>query len=122
MTAKILIIDDNEPVAKYLSDLLMSHGFHTTIFTNSKEALDYCKANLHQYKLVISDICMPDMNGDELAKEILSLDSQIPIILCSGYVDHVSKQQLFNIGIKEFMDKPINSGKLLTIIGDLNLC
>lgn len=122
MTAKILIVDDNEPVAEYISDLLISHGFHTTIFTSSKHALDYCKANLQKYRLVISDICMPDMNGDQLAREILSLDSDMPIILCSGYVDHISKEQLLDIGIKEFMDKPIDSAKLLTIIGDLNLC
>jgi len=122
MTAKILIVDDNESVAKYFSDFLISNGFNTTVFNSSKAALSYCKTNLHQYKLVISDICMPDITGDQLAKEILSLDSNMPIILCSGYMEHVSKEQLLNIGIKSFMDKPINSSKLLTIIGELNLC
>lgn len=122
MTAKILIVDDNESVAEYFSDLLISNGFHTTVFTNSKKALDYCKTNLHQYKLVISDICMPGLTGDQLAKEILNIDSNMPIILCSGYMEHTSKEQLLNMGIKDFMDKPINSSKLLTIIDELNLC
>jgi len=111
MTSKILIVDDNESVAEYFSDFLISNGFETTVFNSSKAALNYCKENLHQYKLVISDICMPDITGDQLAKEILSLDSNMPIILCSGYMEHVSKEQLLNIGIKSFMDKPINSSK-----------
>lgn len=122
MTAKILIVDDNESVAEYFSDLLISNGFHTTVFTNSKCALEHCKTNLHLYNLVISDICMPGMKGDQLAREILNLDSNMPVILCSGYVDHISKEQLLNIGIKEFIDKPVNSENLLTIIDDLNLC
>ena len=122
MTAKILIIDDNESVAGYFSDLLTSNDFHTTVFNNSKKALDYCKTNLHQYKLVISDVCMPEINGDQLAKEILNLNPAMPIILCSGYVEHISKEELLNIGIYSFMDKPINSSELLAIIGELNLC
>jgi len=122
MTAKILIIDDDESVAEYFSDFLISYGFQTTVFNSSQKALDYCKTNLHKYKLVISDVCMPEISGDQLAREILNLNSEIPIILCSGYVEHISKEQLLNIGIKSFMDKPINSSELLTIIGELNLC
>jgi len=122
MTAKILIVDDNESIAEYFSDLLISNGFDTTVFNSSKDALHYCKTNLHQYKLVISDICMPDINGDQLAKEILDLDSDMPIILCSGYMEHISREQLLDLGIKNFMEKPINSAKLLTIIDELDLC
>ena len=122
MTAKILIVDDNESVAEYFSDLLISNGFATTVFNSSNDALNYCKTNLHDYKLVISDICMPNMTGDQLAKEILNLDSDMPIILCSGYMEHISREQLLEIGIKNFMEKPINSAKLLTIIDELNLC
>lgn len=122
MTTKILIIDDDEALAEYYSELLLSNGFHTTVFNSSKKALDYCRSNLHKYKLVISDICMPEMNGDRLAKEILSLNPEMPIILCSGYAEHISKEQLLNIGIKSFMEKPVNSSKLLTIIDELNLC
>ena len=122
MTAKILIVDDNEAMAEYFSDFLISNGFYTTVFNSSEEALAYCKKNLHQYQLVISDIRMPGMTGDLLAKEILNLDSNMSIILCSGYMEHTSKEQLLSIGIKNFMEKPINSSKLLTIIGELNLC
>jgi len=122
MIAKILIVDDNEAMAEYFSDFLTYNGYTTTVFNCSQKALDYCKTNLHQYNLVISDVCMPNMTGDQLAKELLSLDSNLPIILCSGYMDHISKEQLLNMGIKHFMEKPINNSKLLTILGELNLC
>lgn len=122
MPAKILIIDDNEAVAEYFSDLLTSHGFQTTVFNSSKNALDYCKKNLHQYSLVISDICMPEITGDQLAKEILKLNSAMPIVLCSGYFEHISINELLNLGIHSFIEKPVNGSELLTIIGELNLC
>ena len=122
MRAKILIVDDDESLAEYFSDLLLSQGYETTVFNSSKAALNYCKTNLSDFNLVISDICMPEMQGDELAKEILSLKSDMPIILCSGYNEHTSRQQLLDLGVKNFMDKPVDSSKLLGVINDLKLC
>jgi len=122
MRAKILIVDDDESLAEYFSDLLLSQGFETAVFNNSKAALNYCKTNLDDFSLVISDVCMPEMKGDELAKEILSLNSDMPIILCSGYTEHTSKQQLLDLGIKSFMDKPVDSAALLDVINNLKLC
>ena len=119
---KVLIVDDDESLAEYFSDLLLSRGYKTTVFNDSKAALSYCKKNLCDFNLVISDICMPEMKGDELAKEILSLNSDMPIILCSGYNEHTSKQQLLDLGVKNLMDKPVKSSDLLNAISNLKLC
>jgi len=50
---------------------------------------------------------MPDMTGDELAKEILSIKSDIPIIICTGFSERINKEQAVGIGIKGFLMKPV---------------
>ena len=117
---RVLIVDDEELVAGYFSDLLLSVGCETTIFHDSHAALENFKMRLDDYDLVISDICMPNMTGDCLAEEILKLRPDMPIVLCSGYSPHVDKQKVLDLGVKEFMKKPIDSLKLVQIVSELN--
>lgn len=119
---RVLIVDDNESLAEYYSDLLTLNGCQTTVFYNSLDALADFKFKQNNYDLVLSDISMPDMNGDELALEILKVKPDIPIVLCSGFHPETTDQELLNLGIKEFLPKPIDSSKLLNIINELKLC
>lgn len=118
---KILIVDDDAAVANFFDDLLRSRGYTTNIFTDSEAALAHCKTNLSDYGLIISDVCMPNLPGDLFAQQIHSINKNIPIILCSGYCSHTNKQTLLERGIYEFIDKPVNSSKLLKIINELQL-
>jgi len=118
---KILIVDDEVAIASFLGDLLSSRGYATSIFTSSEMALEHCRTNLADYGLIISDICMPNLTGDQFAQQIHSINKNMPIVLCSGYCDHTSKQELLENGIYEYLEKPINSSKLLKIINELQL-
>lgn len=119
---KVLIIDDEISMAQYLSDLMVSNGHETTIFNDSQKALEHAKSKLDDYNLVLSDVCMPNMTGDCLAEEILSIKPDMPVILCSGYAPHVDKQKLLERGVMAFMEKPVNTSRLLQIVGDLSKC
>jgi len=119
---KVLIVDDNESLAEYYSDLLTLNGCKTTVFNSSLEALSEFKIKQNYYDFVLSDISMPNMNGDELAVEILKVKPEIPIVLCSGFHPQTTNQELLNLGIKDFLSKPIDSSKLLNIINELKLC
>ena len=116
---RILIVDDEALMAEYFSDLLITKGCDTTIFNDSVAALEHLKSHNNSYDLVLSDINMPKLRGDVLAEEILSLYPGIPVILCSG--EYVDKKNLAAIGVKEFLQKPIDSTKLLQIINELKL-
>jgi len=119
---RVLIVDDNESLAEYYSDLLTLNGCKTTVFNNSLDALSEIKFKLNNYDFVLSDISMPNMTGDELAAEILKVNPDIPIVLCSGFHPQTTAQELLNIGIKEFLPKPIDSSRLLNIINELKIC
>lgn len=117
---KVLIIDDEALMAEYFSDLLITKGCVTTVFNDSVAALEHLKSHKNSYSLVLSDINMPKLRGDDLAKEILNLYPDMPVILCSG--EYIDKNNLQAIGVKEFLQKPIDSTKLFQIINELKLC
>jgi YesN/AraC family two-component response regulator len=59
------------------------------------------------FDLVITDMTMPNMTGDELAIEFMKIRPDIPVILCTGYSKRVSSGTALEIGIKAFVNKPI---------------
>lgn len=104
---KILLVDDERPIVKLQSQMLARLGYQVTEFTNSREALENFKAHPDFYDAVITDMAMPGITGDELAKEILSVRSDIPIIVCTGFSEKISKEEARAIGINGFLMKPV---------------
>jgi len=60
-----------------------------------------------KFDLVITDMTMPNMTGDELAAKLMKIRADIPVILCTGYSERISQDKAHEIGIKEFVLKPI---------------
>ncbi len=59
---------------------------------------------------------MPELNGQELAKEILALRADIPIVLCTGYSSGISESAAKEVGIREFVMKPIVGRELCNLV------
>ncbi len=106
-TERILVVDDEVSVAKLEGQMLSRLGYQVIVKTDSNDALNTFKENPNSFDLVISDMTMPDMTGDELAKEILSIKSDIPIIICTGFSERINKEQTEIIGVKGFLMKPV---------------
>jgi PAS domain S-box-containing protein len=104
---KILLVDDEISVAKLEAQMLSRLGYQVTEQTNSSEALNEFKTNPENFDLVISDMTMPNMTGDQLAKEILSIKPNIPIIICTGFSERINKEHTEVIGVKGFLMKPV---------------
>lgn len=108
---KILVVEDdvklNQTVCTYLSD----SGFKTKGCLNAMEAYDEMYNNI--YDLIISDIMMPEINGFEFAENIRQLNKQVPILFMSAKDDLGSKQRGFQLGIDDYMVKPIDLDELL---------
>jgi CheY-like chemotaxis protein len=119
---RVLIVDDEDLVAEYFSDLLISRGCETTVYYDSTAALSHFNTKSDKYDLVISDFNMPNLNGACLAEAILNIKPDIPIILCSGDDLALNGEKIKSMGIKAFLQKPINSSKLLQIIDELKIC
>jgi len=82
-------------------------GYDVTSCTSSVEALKAFQANPDNFDLIITDMTMPDMTGDQLAQKIMEIRTDIPIILCSGFSEKMSNEKAKSLGIKEFLMKPV---------------
>jgi len=104
---KILFVDDEKAMIDIIQPMLERLGYEVAVRTSSIEGLEAFRANSNRFDLVITDFTMPNMTGMELAKELFKLRSDIPVILCTGYSEHINEDKAKRIGIRAFMGKPV---------------
>ncbi len=116
---QILLVDDEEEITEMGRQMLERHGYKVSAHTDSIEALKIFKTCPDNFDIVITDMAMPNMSGDELAKKISTLKPDIPIILCTGYSETMSEEKALSIGIKTFLAKPVIMKELVAKIREL---
>jgi len=112
----ILFIDDEPTLVEIIQEILKSLGYTVVSMTSSMEALELFRSDPHKFDLVITDMTMPKMTGDQFSKELIKIRNDIPIILCTGYNDLISEQKAKEIGIREFLMKPLVTKELAHVI------
>jgi len=118
-TENILFIDDEPAIIRVGQDILSRSGYNVTGETSSQKAWKLFQTNPEAFDLVITDQTMPELTGSELARAMLKLRPDLPIILCTGYTSAISQDEAYGIGIKEFMTKPLSIEKLIEIVRDV---
>jgi PAS domain S-box-containing protein len=104
---RLLIVDDENQVLEFEADALKSLGYEVHTFSNSKEALEAFKRKPDNYDLVITDMTMPYLTGSQLARKIVGVRPDIPIILCTGFSEMINEQKAKALGIRGYITKPI---------------
>jgi len=102
----ILFVDDELQIATLVKDILESLGYTVTAKTDACEALDLFREEPFSFDLVITDINMPKMTGDMLARELADIRKEVPIILCTGYSEIISEYLAKTSGVKGCILKP----------------
>ncbi len=113
---RILLVDDEESIVKIGIQLLERIGYSVTGTTSSIEALSLIKSSPDSFDLVITDMSMPTMLGTELAKKLLAIRPDLPIILCSGFSERITPKTAMDMGIKAFLEKPVLAQDLFSKI------
>jgi CheY-like chemotaxis protein len=109
---RILYIDDEETLIDLGENMLAKLGYHVVTRTSPIEAIEAFKANPDKFDLVISDMTMPNMTGDMLAKELMKIRPDIPVIICTGFSEQISADKVKAIGISGFLMKPLTIREL----------
>jgi PAS domain S-box-containing protein len=112
----ILFVDDEENQVEIVKRTLEGLGYTVTALTNSTEALELFCRDPGGFDLVITDQMMPLMSGTTLAKHILSVRSDMPIIVVTGFSETVSPRTAHAHGIREFAMKPLVKRELAETI------
>ncbi len=113
---RILFVDDEEMLADIGKTILERLGYSVTAMTDSTAALNLFRSDSSQFDLVITDQTMPNIPGTELAKQLLQITPDIPIILCTGHSSTIDEVKVQEIGIKEYIMKPVNKAIIAKLI------
>ncbi|MDE7185755.1 MAG: response regulator transcription factor [Lachnospiraceae bacterium] len=114
---KILVLEDDRKLNETVCSFLEHKGYKTAGCLNAVEAYDAFYDNT--FDLIVSDIMMSGADGFEFAENVRKMNDNIPILFMTARDDIVSKQRGFNIGVDDYMVKPIDLDELLLRIGAL---
>jgi signal transduction histidine kinase/ActR/RegA family two-component response regulator len=113
---RILLVDDEEQIVAMEQQMLENLGYQVTARTDSAEALKVFAEHPQNFDLVITDMTMPHMTGDQLAQKMLDIEPNIPVILCTGFNQGITEEKALAMGIQKFVMKPVVKKELATTI------
>lgn len=118
-TETILLVDDEAPIARMEEIMLNKLGYRVTACTSSREALTQFAAAPGNFDIVITDMSMPYMTGDELTKQIKSISPNTPVLICTGFSYKIDEEKAAAAGINGFLMKPVIKSELSAMIRKL---
>jgi PAS domain S-box-containing protein len=113
---RILYVDDEPFQADMLKHMLGLLGYHVETCNSGAQAMALFEKDPQAFDLVITDMIMPKMTGDDLAARMLHLRPELPIILATGYSANISEAKAKAIGISAFALKPLVMQELAGLI------
>jgi len=116
---QILLVDDEKTICKLVSRMLEGAGYKVVSQTDSESALALFLEQPDSYDLVITDMSMPKMSGDELVQKLLALRPDLPIIIATGYNRRMDDTKAEDLGAKALLTKPFEKKNLIKIVRKL---
>jgi PAS domain S-box-containing protein len=104
---RILFVDDERSLIQMGKQMLTKLGYTVTTCQDPLEALEQFRRAPDTFDLLITDLTMPKIKGTRMAEEMLRLKPGLPVVLCTGYGDQITSEQMAQIGIRELLLKPI---------------
>ena len=115
----ILLVDDEDAVRTVAGDMLKRAGFEVVTAKDGREALAVFEDHLEEIVLVLLDLTMPAMDGEETFRELHRLKGEVPVVLCSGYDEQDVTRRVEGRGLAGFLQKPFTWEQLMTTLQEL---
>jgi len=103
----IMVLDDEDDILEISQVMLEKQGYQVSAFKDGISALDAFNKDPGLFDLIVTDMAMPKMTGAEFSVKILDIRKDIPIVLCTGYSDNFDAEMAHEIGIKQYVQKPV---------------
>lgn len=115
---RVLLVDDDAALVTMGQRMLEYLGYEVVSCSGSVDALEVFKAQPDTFDLVITDQTMPTMTGMDLAQKIREVRNDMPIILCTGYSEMLTKEKVKAMGIDGYLMKPLSINELAVTCRD----
>lgn len=116
---KILLADDEEGIRVFMQSLFEDYGYYVETFPNGEEALKRFNENPDFFDLLITDIAMPKMAGNQLIEEIFKTRKDMPVIVHTGYAESFDEDKAHKTGVRKYFQKPTDAKNLLLAIQNI---
>ncbi len=114
---RILVVEDDRELNAQVCSYLTQFGYTAVGCTDANEAFNTLYNNL--FDLIVSDIMMPGMDGFALARAVREKSRELPILFMTARDDFAAKRQGFQIGVDDYMVKPVDLEELVLRVGAL---
>ncbi|MCU1381787.1 MAG: putative multi-sensor signal transduction histidine kinase [Acidobacteria bacterium] len=111
---KVLVVDDEDLVRKFVERVLREGGYQTTTASDGPEALEAAAAET--FDVLVTDVMMPQMTGDELARRVRVTTPAIKVLYLTGFSDRLFKEKVTLWADEAFLDKPCSVKGLLQAV------
>jgi two-component system cell cycle sensor histidine kinase/response regulator CckA len=115
MAVTVLVVDDEEPVRKFVDRVLREAGHQTVLASDGPEAIDMA-AKVAALDILVTDVMMPEMAGDELARRLRQLQPSLKVLYLTGYADRLFKEKVTLWEDEAYLDKPCSIRSLLQAV------
>ncbi len=115
-TAHILVVDDEQPVRETIADMLESAGYTVSLADSGYTAIELYRAHAGAIDLVLLDLSMPDLNGEETFRALREINPAASVLLSSGYNEVEATRRFVGKGLAGFLQKPFSAEMLLAKI------
>jgi DNA-binding NtrC family response regulator len=113
----VLIVDDEEPICEILSSLLEARGYRCSTAPTAVAALPLMAQDPQRFRLVLSDIIMPEMNGLAFLERLRELYPDLPVIMLSAVQDVRVAMDAIRKGAYDYLVKPFDQDQLYFVVG-----
>ncbi len=112
----VLVIEDEEMLLDIIRNILVPKGYSVLTARDGEDGLRVYTQNEDNIDLIISDLGLPILSGEELVNRILSKNPGANIMVASGFIDPDTKTSLTNVGVRKFVNKPYSAGEVLAAV------
>jgi DNA-binding response OmpR family regulator len=109
---RILLVDDEGPLSDAIARIVERLGYRPAQFRRSVAALSAFRQDPAAYDALVTDLTMPELTGTDLIREVRAIRAELPVVLVSGSMGSVSPAELRELGVREFLSKPLSFGTL----------
>jgi len=112
----ILIVEDDANFRRVLEFQLTEAGYQTTVAENGEEARELFSE--HRYRIVLTDLNMPGIGGEEVLKHVKEVSPDTPVIIITAFGSIDSAVEAMKLGAFQYLTKPVNGDELIHVIND----
>ncbi len=109
----IFVVDDEDDIRSFLHDVLQGHGYNVLLAADGEQAIGMFKERFPEIALVILDLVMPGMGGEEIFLKMKKIHPAVKALLSTGFTEDGRTGKIIDMGVKGFIQKPYDFNHLL---------